>query len=735
MVSTFKHDDQGFLVGELLDVNRALLNTQSAGMAVWRGIRSDVKAIAKVLGAQVRNTHAQQRDKAASQPRAIGGQFSRKVNQPAGRAGAAMAPSGSPAGPGRATSGTAEITTRATVSPAGRNARGQFMGASKPSDIETRPVSGLPVSRALQSAGRETVTTAVQSAGRDGRGRFAQGNADSPDKAGRDDSGKLTNAVQKLSASLDGADQLDPTITALKEIKDTVSPLGRGMFSMFGRGAERKKEVWYKRILKAITGKKESAIGGGGGSGGKEDVGFFDLLIGMFGGLLSTAFLPIIASIGAAIVAMAPIVGAALATAIAAVVTAWLLKKAAEVVAPVIKEAQTNFNKGMDDVNKPSIAPAGQVLDASGRDLNDPRRIDQKEAVGTDGRAINDPRRTDLVKSDAPLPPAGSIAESMGRGAGHVKNGLEMVGFKPLDASNDPVARSKMTKKQRAAADLKQRSLETGAQYSAGNIGGLSDQQTRALVASTAMTESSGGNPRIINPTNGFMGRYQAGAGWLSDAGLIKGGNGAIKKAMAKDGFTFGGPGQEDKWGQKGGMTRFLKDDANWNNGLSYQKYLNSPDTQDKAFKTNSDAAYNSLMKNPAVTDKSPENMAGLLKARHIAGMGGALKVADGGKGSVDANGTSARKYYDDVAKDRNGFLGAFSGAPTLSAGAARIPPVVIPSSTPERIAPAPDAAVPAQLNTTKQAPVNVSMREAIGQDVGDRSIAHVVSGGLGMMA
>jgi hypothetical protein len=33
MISTFKHDSQGFLIGELLDVNRELLDARGVGMA------------------------------------------------------------------------------------------------------------------------------------------------------------------------------------------------------------------------------------------------------------------------------------------------------------------------------------------------------------------------------------------------------------------------------------------------------------------------------------------------------------------------------------------------------------------------------------------------------------------------------------------------------------------------------------------------------------------------------
>ena len=63
-----------------------------------------------------------------------------------------------------------------------------------------------------------------------------------------------------------------------------------------------------------------------------------------------------------------------------------------------------------------------------------------------------------------------------------------------------------------------------------------------------------------------------------------------------------------------------------------------------------------------------------------------------------------------------------------------RTPLVLLVSAVPECITPTPDAAISAQLNSAKRAPVNVSMHEPIGRDVGDCSIAHVVSGGLGMV-
>ena len=718
MASAFKHDSSGFLVGELLDVNRELLDAQNAGTAVWRGIGTDVKAIARALGVQVRkgsSPSGKPAGQAGSVPqRASNGQFMRKVAQPSGRAGRATtrtAPASEIARAAAASTVNRE-KRRATVGPAGRNGRVRYAGVSdaNAAEIGNRNLLGQFTGGGKNSSGAGT-----------------------SDRAGVLGIGeKLTGAIDKLSGSLDGADQLDPTITAMKEIKDAVSPLGRGLFSMFGRGAERKKERWYIRFLKALTGRRIEPGAGGGGAGVVE-ASFGGTFLGELLGK-ATAFIgPLLAGIGSVLLGGLGLLGAAaLGTYVGGKIYEWLDKSGIatkifdafdsigewfrDKVKKPLEKVKDDFNKGDAAVDRTRLSP--EQL----------RRSELNTKINPDGTVTpGDP--------NPPLAPAASIAESLGRGRAQARNFLtEKMGFGQTDAGNDPVARSKMTPKQRAAADLKQRSLETGAQYSAGNIGNLSDAQTRALVASTAMTESGGGNPRVVNSA-GYMGRYQAGAGWLADAGLISGGSGAIKKAMAQDGFTFGKPGEEDRWGRKGGMTKFLQDEKNWTGGLSYEKYLGSADTQDKAFKTVSDSAYKSLMANPNVTDKSPESIAGLLKARHIAGMGGALTVAKGGSGASDSNGTSARKYFDDVAKDKNGFLSAYTGGATVAAGYVRIPPVAIPSSVPERIQPAPDAAIPAQLNTTKPAPVNVSMREPIGQDVGDRSIAHVVSGGLGMMA
>ena len=107
----------------------------------------------------------------------------------------------------------------------------------------------------------------------------------------------MSGSIMKMSSAALQADNVDPTINAAREIKDVVAPLGRGMFSMFGRAAERKKERWYARLLKALTGKKPdakpSSVGGWfGGSAGAGDPGSAAKSIAGVagGGLLSRLF-------------------------------------------------------------------------------------------------------------------------------------------------------------------------------------------------------------------------------------------------------------------------------------------------------------------------------------------------------------------------------------------------------------------------------------------------------------
>lgn len=298
----------------------------------------------------------------------------------------------------------------------------------------------------------------------------------------------------------------------------------------------------------------------------------------------------------------------------------------------------------------------------------------------------------------------------------------------------------------------KRRAAETAQAYSAGNIAGLDDAQTRALVASTVLTESSGGKLDIVNP-QGYMGRYQAGASWLSSAGLMKGGDKAVKDAMKADGFN-----SEWKWAESGGMTRYLSKDSNWVDGMSRSKYLASAGAQDTAFKTVNDKTYGNLVKRGVIKpgDK-PEDVAGYLKTAHIAGAGGAVAVSKGGQGASDANGTSARKYFDDVAKDRYGFNQAFKNAGQAPVTATPVSPAIpaVPAST--TVVTAGARAIPQMPSIAVEPPkvpdfqpvtaglastmgkgeekrpsvIVVGNKTPVGRDLSNRPLAHIVTGGL----
>jgi hypothetical protein len=671
---TLRSDSQGFLIGELVESSNEQIDVLKTGNRTLGRIDSNVSAIARALGVAARSNG--------------------RVQEPAGRGSGGGGRSGARGGAGAVSggrsmpaqrSGFGAPNARATVSPSGRDSRGRF------------------VARTGSPQGGD--------GGRDDKGRFtgdkgSDGGSGSGGLMGR--LGGLTDAIKGMG---NGADQMDPALTAMSEVKSVVEPLGRGMFALFGRNKEQKKERWYNRIWKTLTNIEKKPAGGGPG-GMPMDAGDSSVMGGVAG--LAARFLPAILTAVGAVLAIG--IGALAGTAIGTALYDWLTKSGLmakifdsidfvigkfKKIPEAIKETKDNFNKGENEVLNP-VKYAPPLLDASGRNLNDPRRLDQATAVGPDGRMINDPRRLDAVAGE--LPPSTSVAQSLGRGKGYVGKVLrDKMGYVPLTDENDPTKN----------VSAKLRARKTGDAYSAGNIGGLNDATTRALVASTALTESGGGKLDVVNSA-GYMGRYQAGAGWLADAGLIKGGGQSVKDAMKKDGFS-----NEYKWGQSGGMTKFLKNDANWKDGMNYQGYLGSAKDQDAAFKTNSDASYKAMMANGMINANTPQSeVAGLLKARHISGMGGAKSVAMGGNGPSDANGTSARKYFNDLSTDRNGFVAAYSAPST-------------PSSVPSKIPAAPDVQIPIP-STAKDRPMEVSVRQPIGQEVSDRGIAQIAGGGIG---
>jgi hypothetical protein len=794
MASGFKSDAQGFLIGEIVENGRDLMRSQQQGVAIWKTIRTDMKAIRAALDVQtstnIRMSRAAATPRATANSRANGGQW--RVHGAASR-GASMRPSVVVAQP--------------------RGAGGRFVSGQRPAGSSTKGGAG--------SASRS--------------GTFS----------------RMNDTLGKLASSLQAADNIDPTVNAMKEVKDVVSPLGRGLFSLFGRTAERKKEVWYRRFLKALQpgGEKKAQPGGGGGGffgmGGGAGGGMLGSLLGSAGGTAAGGLLggllgkgkgllkgggkllrriPLLgalvagggalasifgdgtreekykgvgeaggmlaggmagAKLGAMIgTAIAPGIGTAVGGFLGGVGGALLGEKFGSKVGEWTQtlvdsdipgkaveawNTMTAFIGGAwDSLSKDAKAAWDGITTKAGEWLDSAKAgLDSVGKTLSDaGNAVND-----WIKSKTNIDVKKNVSEAVDKVGEVAGNAWEKTksaastgwsaakgyGADALDAAKaGAIAITPNTLKRAYSAGTEAagkvggavvaaggafkgsfkgaeaRALETGKAYTAGNIGGLDDAQTRALVASTALTESGGGKLDVVNKL-GFAGRYQAGAGWLADAGLIKGGAGAVKTAMKADGYT-----READWGKAGGMTKFLKNDKNWNGGMTYDGFLKSASVQDAAFKKVSDDAYQSLLKSGSINANTPQaEVAGLLKARHLAGLGGAMAVARGGTGAVDANGTSASKYYKDMAYDPKGLTALFRSPVTAGSAASTLVSSSVPSSVPATIPKATDVREPATaLNSGAGAgrgSINVSIPETIGQNVSDRGTAHVVSGGLGM--
>ncbi len=197
-------------------------------------------------------------------------------------------------------------------------------------------------------------------------------------------------------------------------------------------------------------------------------------------------------------------------------------------------------------------------------------------------------------------------------------------------------------------ADNRLKAVATAQAYDQGNIANLDDAMTRRLVASTVLTESYGGD---LNPINrlGYVGRYQAGAAWLVDAGY-----------MDLDRYRQARASMSDRdWERGGGQLRFMQDARNWTGGLNFERYMASDDLQDRAFRINCNRSYRQALRSGLLDENSsPEQIAGFLKARHISGYEGARNVVQGGRVIRDENGTSNYDYYHDITRNRDG-LGA----------------------------------------------------------------------------
>lgn len=300
------------------------------------------------------------------------------------------------------------------------------------------------------------------------------------------------------------------------------------------------------------------------------------------------------------------------------------------------------------------------------------------------------------------------------------------------------------------------RALATGANYGQGNIKGLDDAHTRALVAATTAQESNGGELDSKNEKTGAIGKYQAMPSWLANANLINGGGDAIKKAAEADKIDTSKKGWEAEWGKSGKSMEFLKNDKNWIQGASLDKYLSSSDMQDNAFKINSDKNYAALVKNGSIVEAgenktSQDKITAILSAANLGGVGGAAEYAHGKVGAKDVNGTSTSQYGNKTLSMVDGLVSKYAGTeasvtpvnvtaqsvPSSPVNASTVAVKSVSASLPPKmpVSPITSASVEIpELQSGREGGRSISVTipaQDVGQDIRDRRIAHIATGGM----
>ena len=290
-MALLKHDAQGFLAGDPIDIGRAL--------SIWDEIRRDVTAIRRAVGGL---SSAPANSNVVSILRADAGKTSERmaqrtapdrsrlavvpksnqavtikvdVQQQAARRQAAM----------HLVVAGGQRGARAIATPRQRNAMGRFVKSTATQDVvsaEADPairaaqeVQGGPqVAQDVRSVEAQQPKPQPQAAqqperqpvgrGRDGRGQFTKGSDDSGGSGGGGDAdrspvteGGFRTFFDRLSETIEStgntAAEADPAIRAAQEV---AQPLARGYQMLAGGGdrQDKRQEGWLRRIFASISG-------------------------------------------------------------------------------------------------------------------------------------------------------------------------------------------------------------------------------------------------------------------------------------------------------------------------------------------------------------------------------------------------------------------------------------------------------------------------------------------------
>lgn len=223
-----KHDAQGFLVGDPIDLGRLVEE--------WAAIKDDVRAIRRaIVGGGQAN---------------ISGQASSRVVP------IAAVP--------RAVAGRQRLA--APLEPAIPNSG--FSGAAR-RESDGAVIAMRQAAAALRATQAATLRAPAEPARRDSRGRFVAGQTANQKKPGkrpgddpRDDEEREEGLIRSISERVGGAfkeagtglEEADPAVKAISEI---AQPVARGFEMMSGGDPQKKQERWLRRIFTTLTGSRK----------------------------------------------------------------------------------------------------------------------------------------------------------------------------------------------------------------------------------------------------------------------------------------------------------------------------------------------------------------------------------------------------------------------------------------------------------------------------------------------
>ncbi|MGW8422779.1 hypothetical protein [Comamonas sp. HJ-2] len=758
-MASFKHDEAGFLLGELVKSGSEQGRIQRAQAADLRAIRADIRKLAGGGGL-----------------RANGGSGSILKNKSS-----------------TATQREAEKSTAQAVEKGTRKAMEAIERSSKSAPrakAEPPPAkkeAPATIERTARLQAQQQAKAQAAQAKRDGKGRFTKGGGkdDSEDGgAGLRESSGLFKRLEGLASIGSNANQLDPALTAANEVREAVAPIGRGLSTLFGGESDRKKERWYKRIWKELKdGNKAQANAprGGGGGGGLGAMGLMRLFgMGAAGGGFGATIAAFLAKIPAALGFILTRIFAPIAGIIAAWnVGQWLGTKIYEwlektgigpaIFDPIFRAVDgfiESAQNGWDKLNK----GLGDVVDGI-------KSIPDK--LGSFFTGLDDAMRGLPVVGDVYAKAADALKGAKDATVETVKEVKQAAATTASEAGLG-YQQGKSGQTQAPAASLPQ---------AAGRVVGGAVGAVKSVAKSAIERWNGGAKNDIVNAAN----TTGVDAGLLASIAHFESGFNADAAPIAKDAtknrvrqhdgrmaissahgygqFIDGSwQGALNKWGSKYGVQgagKLTKDQANAMRGdkrlqaLMLGELTKENIEKGRALGGKDDAANVYAFHNLGGGDASKllkamrdtpgmsvrdALLAGTQDAKEIARVDSVIKGNKSlyGDGSISAQQAYGRmgdamKGGEVFAKEARAAQGSISTAPAISAGVSAAAPFraqpAMPPAVPAKLPP--PAEVPqtvTQLNTAKSepVPVNVTLPERIGQNVGDRNIAHIVTGGLG---